>query len=352
MFASLLQQHHHLEPSFYQTQTEKTSSFIFIIHRALRCRRQPGNLRDASCFARSFPSPALDPTVKLSKTIRTSGMEGDEHRRRQYEQQTYPHGYVPEYGGHGVNVPNVQSLRGAPGGDSSDRFRQAQLLTTRPSTSAALSASAGGSHELGSYNPAPGQQYSTQQFQYQPEYLQDSQQRQRQYPQYTSQIMYNVPQQGQSQSPYDTVSQYQSRQSAAQVLGSQFGSAQYYSPSPSTTISGTAAIPQQYPTTAYPSSMQYTSAASLGRSTLAPSYPTMGSDFPPTIETAASEKPEEESHIFTAAYNRYRSAIELVNDRTSSGHLIKAGELLLEISQWLSENVDALSEVVLELRHI
>ena len=279
-------------------------------------------------------------------------MEGDEHRRRQYEHQTYPHGYVPEYGGHGVNVPNVQSLRGAPGGDSSDRFRQAQLLTTRPSTSAALSASAGGSHELGSYNPAPGQQYSTQQFQYQPEYLQDSQQRQRQYPQYTSQIMYNVPQQGQSQSPYDTVSQYQSRQSAAQVLGSQFGSAQYYSPSPSTSISGTAAIPQQFPTTAYPSSMQYTSAASLGRSTLAPSYPTMGSDFPPTIETATSEKPEEESHIFTAAYNRYRSAIELVNDRTSSGHLIKAGELLLEISQWLSENVDALSEVVLELRHI
>ena len=78
----------------------------------------------------------------------------------------------------------------------------------------------------------------------------------------------------------------------------------------------------------------------------------MGSDIPPSIETAASEKPEEEPRIFTAAYNRYWSAIEVVNDRTSSGHLIKAGELLLEISQWLSENVDALSEVALELRHI
>ncbi|KAL9132359.1 MAG: hypothetical protein Q9175_006466 [Cornicularia normoerica] len=292
------------------------------------------------------PSPAPDPSLKQSKTSWIGGMEGDEQRRRQYEQQSFPRGYVPGFGGHGVNVPNVQNLRGAPAGDVSDRFRQAQLSTTQPSTSTPLSAGAGSPHELGNYDYAPGQQYATPQipgpqFQYQPEYLQDFQ-RQRQFPQYTSQLMYNVPQQAQPQSPYDAVSQYQSRQSAAQVLGSQFGAAQYYSPGHGTNVSGPAAMPQQYPTTAYPPSMQYTSAASLGRSTLASSYPTMGSDFHPNIETAASEQPEDEANTFAAAYNRYQSTIEVVNDHTSRGHLIKARESLLEVSQWLSENVDAL----------
>ena len=283
-------------------------------------------------------------------------MEGDEQRRRQYEQQHHARGYLPEYGGHGVNVPNVQNLRGAPGGDGSDRFRQAQPLTTRPSTSAPLSAGAVNPHELGSYDYAPGQQYSTSQlhgpqFQYQSDYSQDPR-RQRQMPQYTSQLLYNAPQQGQSQSPYDAVSPYQSRQSATQVLGSQFGAPQYYGQGHGTNVSGPAAMPQQYPTAAYPPSMQYTSAASLGRPTLAASYPTMGADFSPNVENTVSEQPEEDSNVLAAAYNRYQRTIEIVNDHTSRGYLIKAGELLLEISRWLSENLDSLSEVTLELRQI
>ena len=279
-------------------------------------------------------------------------MEGDEQRRRQYEQQTYPRGYVPAYGGHGVSAPNVQNLRGVPGGGGPDRFRQAQPLTTRPSASAPLSAGAGSPQELGSYEYTPIQQYSASQmhgpqFQYQPEFLQDPQ-RQRQLPQYTSQVMYNVPQQAQPQSPYDAVNQYQSRQSAAQVLGSQFGATQYYSPGQGTNVSGAAAMPQQYSSTPYSSSVQYASAASLGRSTLAPSYSTIGQDFDPNIEAAAaSEPPEEESDTFAAAYDRYRRNVEIVNDHTSTGHLIEAGESLREVSHWLSENVDALREVTL-----
>lgn len=76
----------------------------------------------------------------------------------------------------------------------------------------------------------------------------------------------------------------------------------------------------------------------------------MGPDVNPKIETAASEEPEEESDIFAAAYDRYQRTIGVVNDLTSRGHLINAGESLLEISQWLSKNVDALSEVIPELR--
>lgn len=96
--------------------------------------------------------------------------------------------------------------------------------------------------------------------------------------------------------------------------------------------------------------MQYTSAATLGRSVLASSYPTMGPEFNPNIATAASEQPEEESGTFAAAYNRYKRSLGTVNDHTSKGHLINAGESLLEVSKWLSENVDVLSEVNLELR--
>ena len=74
--------------------------------------------------------------------------------------------------------------------------------------------------------------------------------------------MHNVPQQAQSQPPYDAVSQYQSRWSAAQVLGSQFGTPQYYNPNDGTHVSGPAAMPQQYSTATYHPSMQYASTAS------------------------------------------------------------------------------------------
>ena len=75
----------------------------------------------------------------------------------------------------------------------------------------------------------------------------------------------------------------------------------------------------------------------------------MGPDFNMHIETAASEQVEDESDIFAAASDRCQGTIGVVNNYTSRGHLIKAGESLLEMSQWLSENLDALSEVTLEL---
>lgn len=78
----------------------------------------------------------------------------------------------------------------------------------------------------------------------------------------------------------------------------------------------------------------------------------MGPDFNLNIETAAPEQAEGESDIFAAAYERCQRTFGAVNDHTSRGYLIRAGESLLKISQWLPENVDALSEVFLELRQI
>lgn len=108
-------------------------------------------------------------------------------------------------------------------------------------------------------------------------------------------------------------------------------------------------MPQQYSTATYHPSMQYASTASLGRPTLTPSYTAMGPDLDLNIETAASEQPEEELDILAASSDRCQRTIGIVNDYTSRGHLVKAGECLLEMSQWLSENLDALSEATLEL---
>ena len=74
----------------------------------------------------------------------------------------------------------------------------------------------------------------------------------------------------------------------------------------------------------------------------------MGADFNPNTETAASEQPEEESDPVATAYVRWKRTIGVVNDHTSKGRLIKAGQSLLEVSQWLSENVDALSKGTLK----
>ena len=111
-------------------------------------------------------------------------------------------------------------------------------------------------------------------------------------------------------------------------------------------------MPQHYPTTAYSPSVQYTSADSLGRPTVASSYSATGSEYNPDIETAASGQLEEETNVSTAAYDRYQRAIAAVNDYTSRGYLMKAGESLLDVSQWLSQSADVLSEVALESQQI
>ena len=71
----------------------------------------------------------------------------------------------------------------------------------------------------------------------------------------------------------------------------------------------------------------------------------MGPGFSPSIGTAASEQPDEDSDTVTAAYDPYWRMVGVVNDRISRGHLIEARGSLRQLSQWLSDNVDTLSEM-------
>ena len=263
-------------------------------------------------------------------------MDGDEQRRGQYDQSNYPRGYAPAFGGQGASA---QRLRGPPQGDGSERFRQGQLLTTRPASSASLAAGTGGSHELASFGYAPAQQYATTpmqptSFPYQPDYLQESQ-RQR-YPQYQSQMMYNVAQQPPQQSPYQPVGQYQRQSAAVEVLSSQFGMPQqYYNQGEVSTVSGSTVIPQGYQTAAYQQPMQYNAPSALGRSTLASSYPTAAPDYSQAESSEEQAQPEQEPDTRAEQFVNYQTALRETNESTSRGRLVEAAVSLEKLSEWL-----------------
>ena len=268
-------------------------------------------------------------------------MEGDDQQRRQYEQPTYPQrGFVPDLrpGAQGSNVSEVHDLRDA-GTDGSDRFRQPQLLAARTPTSAPLTVSGGNPQLLGGFGYTQGQQYATPQMQgnplqYQSDFSPDHQ-RQQQYPQYASQMMYSVPQQVQPQSPYDTVPQYQPRQSAAiEVLSTQFGVPQYYNPGEPTSAPGPATIAQQYAPSQFQQPIQYQPSTPQGRSSLQPTYPAGMADFSqPSAPDADQQNPE--ATKYDQAYNQYQEALKQTFENTRAGRLEEAGASLLEISEWL-----------------
>ena len=269
-------------------------------------------------------------------------MEGDDQQRRQYEQPNYPQrGFVPDLrpGAQASNISEVHDIRDTAGTDGSDRFRQSQLLAARTPTSAPLTVSGGNPQLLGSFGYAQGQQYATPQMQgntlqYQGDYSQDPQ-RQQQYPQYASQLMYSVPQQVQPQSPYDTVPQFQPRQSAAiEVLSTQFGVPQYYNPGEATSAPGPATIAQQYAPSQFQHPIQYQPSASQGRSSLQPTYPTGMADFSqPSAPDVEQQNPE--ATKYDQAYSQYQEALKQTFENTRAGRLEEAGASLLEISEWL-----------------
>jgi hypothetical protein len=285
----------------------------------------------------------LDTPLEEIAFGRVGGMEGDEQQRRQYEQPSYPQrGFVPDLrpGAQGSNISEVHDLRDAAGPDGSDRFRQSQLLAARTPSSAPLTVSGSNPQLMGGYGYTQGQQYATPQMQgntlqYQGDYSQDPQ-RQQQFPQYASQIMYSVPQQVQPQSPYDTVPQFQPRQSAAiEVLSTQFGVPQYYNSGEPTTQPGPATIAQYAPPQFQQPIQYHQPSTSQGRSTLQPSYPTGMADFSQHSGPDPVEQQNPEAAKFDQAYNQYQEALKQTFENTRAGRLVEASESLLEISEWL-----------------
>ena len=284
-------------------------------------------------------------------------MEGDDQRRRHYDQSTYPRGYVPQYGTPGANVSNIQPHRGVHMTENPDQFRQGQLLTTRTPTSIPMGAGVGPSQDFGAFAYSQAQQYQAPQMQppsfpYQSEYYDPQRQR---FPQHPSQTMYNVPQQSQSQSPYsmsqtqpsyDPVGQYQPRQTAAtEVLSSQFGMPQqYYSAADAPATNAPPLMPQGYQTTPYQQAFQYNPSNALGRSTLASPYPAISSS---TGQASSVESPRQNTDSATDNNNRIYRAIRETNTNTSRGMLVQAGNSLLGMTDWLLTHAVSLGTVII-----
>ncbi|KAL8643246.1 MAG: hypothetical protein Q9228_000140 [Teloschistes exilis] len=236
-------------------------------------------------------------------------------------------------------------------GNASERLRQAQLMTGRSPTSGSIvSAQSAHSQELGSFDYAQGSQYPPTQMQgsslqFPTDYEQDTQRSQNFSP-YTSQMVYNVPQQPQPRSPYDAVPQYPPRQSAAlEVLSNQFGvSAQYYPQNEPMGTSGPASPHQQYTPSQYHQTMSYQTPGG-GRNTIPSSYPTAMAEYPQTSAVESVEPQETSSANYDEGYSRYQGALKQTFENTGKGRLTEAGQSLLEISEWLLSHAKELGLV-------
>ncbi|OJD23072.1 hypothetical protein ACJ73_05577 [Blastomyces percursus] len=274
-------------------------------------------------------------------------MDGGSHQRKKYDPSSY-------LTGSGIGHP-IRHLSGS----SSDRFRQQpepargpdahEVIHQEPTSS--LSAYGGyGYTEPPSYN-TPSLQSGTLQsggLQYQsnfsstsPRNQQPDQQQQR-LSQYDGDIVYGITSQAQPQPPYERVSQYQPRHSAAiAVLATQFGVPQYFQPEGPTA----AGVSDQYLTASQVQSTQYSQPASLTPASTASALPNIMADLHASTATEGLEHadfPRESPSGFDDAYNQYQRALRQTFENTRSGRLLNASQSLLEISEWLLGNATEL----------
>jgi hypothetical protein len=241
---------------------------------------------------------------------------------------------------------------------SSDRFRQPSIITARDPTSAPSTQQRSGSvpgyegygyTEQQSYTTPAMQTAAIQSgaLQYQPDYAQEpsrqqaqqTPQQQQQFAQYGQNMVYGMAQQASPHSPYETVPQYQSRQSAAvDTLSNQFAVPQYFAPGEPTSAGVPAAHTQYLTSQIQPAT--YPQESPTGRATIAPSFPASMAEF---SSIGSETLPQQEythdvsgyDDAYNAAYNQYQQALKQTFENTRDGRLVEASQSLLDISEWL-----------------
>lgn len=242
-----------------------------------------------------------------------------------------------------------------------DRLRQpptsAPASGSRASTQSYGYAYGEGSQFVGSSIQQPGVSYGTQ------EYAADqppSQRASQQYPQYGQGVMYNVPGAQPSaagSSQYEPVQQYnQSRDSAIEVLGNNFGvaQAQYYGGVPSeggpTSAPASAIAPQNVPSQ-YPSLGYTAQQAAVGREALAPAYSAaaMTDAHQPTApaygQPGYGDQPGAAGDSqYDDFYNHYQTELKRTFEHIRDGRLSEAAGALFRLSDWLLHWAETLGE--------
>lgn len=255
--------------------------------------------------------------------------------RRQYEQANYQ----PSRG-YGASIPGT----GVP-----ERYGQSQTQAQQPSARASA-----GNHGSGLYPYTQGQQQYAPQMQdtslqYQSDFPQDTQ-RQSQFPAYSSSMMYSMsaPVHQAQQSPsFESVQQYQPRQSAAiEVLPNQFGVPQYYNTGEPTTAS--AQIPHTYSTAQYQQQPPFQQSLSGHRATESTSYATGVGDYSHLSMSNVIDQSDsaQEASAMEETFKYYTSLLKETYQCTHEGKLVEAGHKLLDLSKWLLGNVAALGKLL------
>ncbi|MCJ1361512.1 hypothetical protein MMC16_000612 [Acarospora aff. strigata] len=265
-------------------------------------------------------------------------MEGGDQQRRPNDQS-----------GYAARAFGQSTAQQQPGAAASDRYRQPVALASRDPTAAQSGGRSGNVQGYGSYGYTEPSQFgapslASSSMQYPSDYAQNSQRQPQQFTQYAPNIMYNVTQQPPPQSPYETVPQYQPRQSAAiEVLSTQFGVPQYYAPNEPTSAPGPA-VPQAYAPAQF---LTYPQQPSIGRPSLGQSYPTGMAEYAPQGASEVLEQQEvaQEPSSFDDAYNQYQNALRQTFENTRGGRLVEAGDSLLDISGWLLGHAEELGLV-------
>ena len=244
------------------------------------------------------------------------------------------------------------------GSPSSERFRQVPYLQQSPAS--ATSAPRVGSDAQQMYGFVPGGQYGSGP-QMQPSGIQYGQEMQapdarrqytQQYAQYGGNIMYGMPQAQPAQpaqSPYEQASQYRQRATpSSETAAAQFGvpqASQYYlagQPGATNVVASefaTPNVPSQYqqpdpyPQSA-PSSSQY--AGAMMDPAQSAIYATYGQQPQYTTQAPAPSNDQ--------GFDRYQAQIRAIFTFVQNDSLREIGGPLLEISQYLLNNVEMLGE--------
>ncbi|KAF5866218.1 hypothetical protein ETB97_000182 [Aspergillus alliaceus] len=274
-------------------------------------------------------------------------MDGDTRRMKQYDQPRF------------ATRPGM-SRRAVAG---ADRYRQSGL---QPARGDALSQAAGRQRiptylDYGYTDPSfqgaslqgdELQSYPSlrdQQRQPQPQ-PQQHQQLQQPFAPYEPELVYNISPQGPAQAPYEVVTPYSARPSAAiDDLSGQFPVPQYFPPT-EPTGAGVPAVGVPYLT----SLPTYNQPGPIGRTTGTQPFPTTMADMPPGgtagrfDSSSSQQQPQQPQQVpsqtvpepttLTDAYGQFQRALRSTLDHARAGRLVEASRPLLEISEWLVTN--------------
>lgn len=273
-------------------------------------------------------------------------MDGDDRRRTQYGQQSYP---MP------ISSPSTTSPAQQVSYQPGDRFAQPLQPTTRVESSRIPVTRPSTLPSYGSYGYPESQSYAGQAMQggnlpYQASFSPEAARMQQpgqispqQYPQYQGQVLYNIAQPAPSQLPYDPIPQYQQRHSAAvEVLSNQFGVPQYYaSGEPASSVPAA----QAHFVASQNEPMRYPPQTPVGRPSVQQQY-----DVEMDYSPMGPPNPQEQQQVVPAsdnmeeAYNRYQHQLKMAYEAISAGRLAEAGEGIMDLSRWLLSNVAKLGE--------